>query len=67
MFTGEGNSYASYKDCYSGVKKEKLANDKNTPQKIKDFFSTGGFEFLSSLEQRFDCGGLCKVPLFYVS
>ena len=40
---------------------------KRGAKKVKQFFATGGFEFLSALEDKFDCASVCTVPLFYIT
>jgi hypothetical protein len=39
---------------------------KDIMEKQKNFFEGGGFEFLSALEEKFDCASMCSVPLFYL-
>ena len=39
---------------------------KDIMEKQKNFFEKGGFEFLSALEEKFDCASMCSVPLFYL-
>ena len=39
---------------------------KDIMEKQKEFFGGGGFEFLSALEEKFDCASMCSVPLFYL-
>ena len=33
----------------------------------RKFIDQGGYEFVAAFEKEFDCGGVCKVPLFYMS
>ena len=34
---------------------------------MKQFIQSGGFEFLSDIEKKFNCAGFCKQPLFYMT
>jgi len=33
----------------------------------RKFLDNGGFEYIKAFETEFDCAGLCKLPLFYMS
>jgi len=59
-------TYATYKQCYDDVLKEKFTSS-NTKQSIRNFFEKGGFTFLSGLEESYDCASICNVPLFYIT
>ena len=34
---------------------------------VKQFVQKGGFDYFKQLETDYDCAGLCKVPLFYMT
>ena len=34
---------------------------------VDKFFNQGGFDFLTDLENRYDCASLCETPLFYLT
>lgn len=34
---------------------------------LEDFRELGGFDFLRSIEDRYECGGICYEPLFYLT
>lgn len=57
-------------ECYNGVLKDQWAQFPNTSpnaQSVNDFFDKGGEKFISALESEFECGSLCKTPLFYLT
>lgn len=59
----------NYKDCYEKNLKgifdgEKLKNEVDatmveTMKYVDDFFGNGGYEFLSMLEEKYDCASMC--------
>jgi hypothetical protein len=34
---------------------------------LKAFFSSNGWKIFQSFEKQFNCAGVCKVPLFYMT
>lgn len=62
--------YSSWGECYNATLKEKTgttAEGIDTASKdFSDFVKNGGVQFLGSLEDAFDCAGLCYTPLFYM-
>ena len=53
----------NWKACYE--KSLKTRFDDNS--QAKKFLNDGGYEFVAAFEAEYDCGGVCKVPLFYMS
>ena len=68
-FTGEGNGYKSFKECYKKELKDKVSKkDRNDfDQKVSDFFEKQGYAFLEGVENTFNCASVCSVPLFYIT
>lgn len=64
-----GAKYTTWGDCYNATLKAQAADGKTFAAKskdFKDFMTNGGVQFLGSLEDSFDCAGLCYTPLFYL-
>jgi len=64
-------TYDSYIDCYNDVLSQ-APSSTNTEtakaQKLTELFaSAGGFDFLKSIETKYTCAGICKIPLFYMT
>jgi hypothetical protein len=64
-------TYNTYADCYNEVLSKTDSKGSKVPSSqkanIKKFVQSGGFEFLSDIETKFDCAGFCKTPLFYMT
>lgn len=39
----------------------------NTMKYVDDFFDKGGYDFLSTLESKYECASMCEVPLFWIT
>jgi len=63
-------TYTTWGECYNATLKSatgKTAEGIDTASKdFSDFVKNGGVEFLGSMEDAFDCAGLCYTPLFYM-
>ena len=64
-------TYETYLDCYNEIlSKSPSATNTETAkaQKLTQLFAAaGGFDFLKSIETKYSCAGICKVPLFYMT
>ena len=69
MIVTAANAFKSWGQCYNATLKDatgsKSGVDTNS-KSFKDFVKNGGVQFLGSLEDAFDCAGLCYTPLFYL-
>lgn len=69
IVTPATTAFNNWGDCYNATLKDASGTKSgvNTDSKdFKDFVKNGGVEFLASLEDSFDCAGLCYTPLFYL-
>lgn len=61
-------TYDSWRKCYDGVLKAKMATDKSQKmQELGDFVNKGGLDFLADSEAKLECAGLCTPGLFYAT
>ena len=68
VFTSGSPSYSSYRDCYNQVlSKAATGTSGRKWSQVREFFRSGGFDFLSDAESKYDCASICEVPLFYVT
>lgn len=51
--------------CYEKTLQNRWESDSNSD--AAQFIDQGGYEFVKNFEEQFDCGGVCEVPLFYMS
>jgi hypothetical protein len=69
IVTPATTAFTTWGDCYNATLKDatgtKSGVDTNSKE-FTDFVKNGGVEFLASLEDAFDCAGLCYTPLFYL-
>ena len=60
--------FGTYNECYESYIKEGEANFPDSgDEEWKEFVQNGGFDFLESIEEEFDCAGICYSPLFYMT
>jgi hypothetical protein len=45
---------------------DKDPNLKKTMEYVDRFFESGGYEFIGLLEEKYNCGSMCRKPLFYL-
>ena len=55
--------FEDWLSCYEAKMKDSWDSNSNQAR----FIEQGGFEFVKGFEDEFDCGGVCEVPLFYMS
>ena len=60
-------AYANYAECYDAIKDSAAAETSSDSADWKEFMQDGGFDFLSAIEEEFDCAGICYNPLFYIT
>ena len=58
-------------DCYENVLSKQPSQtdpEKAQAQKLTKLFAkAGGFDYLKTVESKYNCAGICKVPLFYMT
>jgi hypothetical protein len=69
----------TYRECYEKALKPMFDDEANKPESQKDpelaetmlfvdkFFNQGGYDFLTDLENTYECASLCETPLFYLT
>lgn len=67
-----GDKFSNYKTCYNKVLKTMDPNNnkiKNSAafKKAQKEFNKGGWKFLSDLEAKGNCAGICSKPLFFMT
>ena len=60
-------AYGNYAECYEAIKDSAEAEASSDSADWKEFMQDGGFDFLSAIEEEFDCAGICYNPLFYIT
>ena len=60
----------NYEQCFDTIIQTEAFRE-NVPEEYVDYFEDfrdlGGFDFLRSIEDRYECGGICYEPLFYLT
>lgn len=66
----EPEPVSNYEQCFESIIQTEAFRE-NVPEEYQNFFEDfrdqGGFNFLRSIEERYDCGGICYEPLFYLT
>jgi hypothetical protein len=62
-WTSDGTEISTWKECYDAF----LKNEFRADSFEQEFLNMGGEEFVAQLEESYDCAGVCKVPLFYMT
>lgn len=66
LLQSAATGYTKYEDCFT--EKIKPAGDANAASdEWNQFVNLGGYDFMSQMEDDWDCASICYEPLFYLS
>jgi hypothetical protein len=59
------SAYNSWKECYDERFSLGMMDSRKT--KIEEFMNNGGYNFLSGVEEKFECASICDTGKFFMS
>ena len=63
-----GGDFPTFKACYEKKLKDQMKGYSSDKwNNLRAFADNGGFNFLSKMEESYNCASLCSVPLFYMT